>query len=41
MVTPDESSRMVFMRGILMGLKKITIRGGQDSPNSKVGDTLL
>lgn len=41
MVTPDDKSKMVFRRGILMGLKEIIEVGGQDWPSSTVGEMLL
>lgn len=41
MVTPDDKSRMVFRRGILMGLKEMIEVGGQDWPSSTVGEMLL
>jgi len=40
-VTPEERSKMVLSRGILMGLKKITLWGGHACPNSGVGEILL
>jgi len=39
--TPEESSKMVFNKGILIGLNEITDNGGQDWPNSTVGEILL
>jgi hypothetical protein len=40
-LTPDESNRIVFNKGILIGLKEIIEEGGQDWPNSIVGEILL
>jgi len=40
-LTPDERSKIVFKRGILIGLKEITASGGQFCPNSIDGEILL
>jgi hypothetical protein len=39
--TPDESKRIVFRRGILIGLKELIDRGGHICPSSTVGEILL
>jgi hypothetical protein len=39
--TPDESRRMVFKRGILIGLNAVIDRGGHIWPSSTVGEILL
>jgi len=41
MVTPEEISRIVFKRGILMGLNEFTDKGGHICPNSTGGEILL
>jgi len=40
-VTPEESKRIVFRSGILIGLKEMIETGGQDWPISTVGEILL
>jgi len=40
-VTPEEIKSKVFNKGMFIGLKGITLRGGQICPNSKVGEILL
>jgi len=40
-LTPEDNKRTVFSNGILIGLKEITIKGGQSWPNSIVGEILL
>jgi len=40
-VTPEDSSRMVFNSGILIGLKELIEVGGQCCPNSMFGEILL
>jgi len=40
-VTPEERRRMVFRRGILIGLKEMISWGGQFCPSSTVGEILL
>jgi hypothetical protein len=40
-LTPDDSKRIVFSNGILIGLKEITELGGQNCPSSTVGEILL
>jgi hypothetical protein len=40
-LTPEDRSRMVFSRGILMGLNALIEVGGHICPISTVGDTLL
>jgi hypothetical protein len=40
-VTPEERSKMVFNRGILIGLNELISRGGQFCPSSTVGEILL
>lgn len=40
-VTPDERRRMVFSRGILIGLNELIWNGGQVWPSSRVGEILL
>ena len=39
--TPDESSKIVFNKGTLIGLKEWIELGGQDWPSSTVGEILL
>jgi hypothetical protein len=39
--TPDDNKRIVFRRGILIGLKELIDRGGHICPNSTVGEILL
>jgi hypothetical protein len=39
--TPEERSKIVFKRGILIGLKEVIERGGHDCPSSMVGEILL
>jgi len=39
--TPEDKRRIVFNKGILMGLKEVTDRGGHIWPNSMVGEILL
>ena len=39
--TPEDSRRIVFKRGILIGLKGEIACGGQACPNSIVGEILL
>lgn len=39
--TPEDRSRIVFRRGILMGLKGVIEAGGQAWPSSTVGEILL
>jgi hypothetical protein len=41
MVIPDDRRRIVFIKGILMGLKDIIDIGGHVCPNSTVGEILL
>ena len=41
MVTPEDKSRIVFSRGILIGLNELIEWGGQACPNSIVGEILL
>jgi len=38
---PDDNRRIVFIKGILIGLKEVIEFGGQVCPNSKVGEILL
>jgi len=40
-VTPEERRRMVFSKGILIGLKEVITVGGQFCPSSMVGEILL
>lgn len=40
-VTPEDNNRMVFIRGILIGLKVLIDMEGQFCPNSIVGEILL
>lgn len=40
-LTPDDNNKIVFKRGILIGLKDTIEEGGQDCPNSTVGEILL
>jgi hypothetical protein len=40
-VTPDDRSRIVFNKGILIGLNGLIETGGQSWPNSTVGEILL
>lgn len=40
-VTPDASSTAVFRRGTLNGFKGLMPAGGQQQPNSGVGESLL
>jgi len=39
--TPEESNRIVFRRGILIGLNESMDRGGHIWPSSTVGEILL
>jgi hypothetical protein len=39
--TPDDRRRMVFRRGILIGLKELMDKGGHIWPSSTVGEILL
>jgi len=41
METPEDSNRIVFRRGILIGLKEVIDRGGHICPISMVGEILL
>lgn len=41
METPDDNRRIVFNRGILIGLKDLIDKGGHICPNSTVGEMLL
>jgi len=41
MDTPEDSKRIVFRRGILIGLKEVIDKGGHIWPNSTVGEILL
>lgn len=41
MDTPEDNNRIVFSRGILIGLKETIDIGGQACPNSTVGEILL
>jgi len=40
-VTPEEIKSKVLSKGMFIGLKGTTLRGGQTWPNSKVGEILL
>jgi len=40
-VTPEDKSKIVFIRGILIGLKAKIVIGGHACPNSIVGEILL
>lgn len=40
-VTPEERSKIVFNKGILIGLNVLILRGGHAWPNSMVGEILL
>jgi hypothetical protein len=40
-VTPEDRSKIVFRRGILIGLKDVIETGGHDCPISTVGEILL
>jgi len=40
-VTPDDSSKIVFRRGTLIGLNELIWYGGHVCPSSKVGEILL
>jgi len=40
-VTPEDRSRIVFIKGMLIGLKVMMDREGQFCPNSIVGEILL
>ena len=40
-LTPEESRKIVFSNGILIGLKELIENGGHDCPNSIVGEILL
>jgi len=40
-VTPEDKSRIVFIRGILIGLKVVIDKEGQFCPSSIVGEILL
>jgi hypothetical protein len=40
-VTPEDSSKIVLSKGILIGLKEFTDIGGHLCPNSVVGEILL
>lgn len=40
-VTPEDSRRMVFKRGILIGLNELMDTGGHLCPSSAVGEILL
>ena len=41
MVIPDDRRRIVFIRGILIGLNDVIDRGGHLCPSSTVGEILL
>jgi hypothetical protein len=41
MDTPEDSKRIVFKRGILIGLNELIDKGGHICPNSTVGEILL
>jgi len=40
-VTPEDRSKIVFINGILIGLKAVIVIGGQAWPSSIVGEILL
>jgi len=40
-VTPEDNKRIVFNKGILIGLNELIATGGQCCPNSMFGEILL
>lgn len=40
-LTPEDNNKIVFKRGILIGLKEMIEDGGHACPNSIVGEILL